>query len=203
MYRTIKGKQVKISTRELKATIMKANNWTAEQYRKQYDLFKNKLRAYESYKAAHLGYSLEQVKANKDLRQSPQELLYKAAKAKLKYGADYEPSEQMKRIQRFSAESITKGWKKAQDFESTYSQRRADIFAASTQYSFKDFIEKVPKAKEIDEAIEDPVRKEEALKALADHIKAKMTPTGEIKMGETYGSDEAGDDFDFEEWLEE
>lgn len=200
MYRTIKGKQVKISTRELKATIMKANNWTAEQYRKQYDLFKNKLRAYESYKGAHLGLTREEVKKT---WQSPQELLYKAAKAKLKYGADYEPSEQMKRIQSFSAESITKGWKKAQDFESTYSQRRAGIFAASTQYAFKDFIEKVPKAKEIDEAIEDPVRKEEALKALADHIKAKMTPTGEIKMGETYGSDEAGDDFDFEEWLEE
>ena len=200
MYRTIKGKQVKISTRELKATIMKANNWTAEQYRKQYDLFKNKLRAYESYRGSHLGLTREEVKKT---WQSPQELLYKAAKAKLKYGADYEPSEQMKRIQRFSAESITKGWKKAQDFESTYSQRRAGIFAASTQYSFKDFIEKVPKAKEIDEAIEDPVRKEEALKALADHIKAKMTPTGAIQMGETYGSDEAGDDFDFEEWLEE
>lgn len=200
MYRTIKGKQVKISTRELKATIMKANNWTAEQYRKQYDLFKNKLRAYESYRGAHLGLTREEVKKT---WQSPQELLYKAAKAKLKYGADYEPSEQMKRIQSFSAESITKGWKKAQDFESTYSQRRAGIFAASTQFAFKDLIDKVPKAAEIDEAIEDPVRKEEALKALAEHIKAKMTPTGAFQSGETYGSDEAGDDFDFEEWLEE
>ena len=199
LYRVKNGKTTTISTREQRREIMRIRGWTAEQYRKQYDLFKNKLRAFESYKYSHLGLTQEEAKKK---WKSPQELLYLQSKSMEKYGSDYQPSLEMKRIQSFSAESITKGWKKAQDFESTYSQRRGSLYAATT-HAFDEMIKQVSKAKEIDEAIEDPVRKEEALKALAEHIKAKMTPTGEIKMGETYGSDEAGDDFDFEEWLEE
>ena len=44
--------KVYLTNREVKAYIMKTNNWTASQYQKQYDIFKNKLRAYESYTQA-------------------------------------------------------------------------------------------------------------------------------------------------------
>ena len=183
----------KISAAKIKATIMKAHGWTSEQYRKQYDIFKNKLRAYESFRRAH--------GAKFDI-QSPQEVLYKQAKAMNREGPNYTPSREMQRIQSFSAVSITKGRKLAEDLESTYSRRKAQIFAATTSRQFAQFIKDVPKAKEIDETITDPVAKEEALKALAEHIHAKQKETGEVFAGEVYGSDDAGDDFDYGEWLE-
>ena len=172
---------------------MSANEWTEEQYRKQYDIFKNKLRAYESYRRAH-GAEVE--------TQSPQEVLYRAAKAKKREGSEYKPSLEMQRIQSFSAVSITKGRRLAEDFESDYSRRRGETFAAATLQAFAGFIRDVPKAQEIVNTIKDPVKQEEALKALAEHVHAKQRPNGEVFGGEVYGSDEAAEDFYYSEWLD-
>ena len=190
IYKTADGVRVAVSPREIKKTIMRANEWTEDQYRKQYDLFKNKLRAYESFRRAH-GASVE--------TQSPQEILYKQAKTKLREGAAYEPSNEMRRIQGFSAVSITQGRRLAANLESEYSRRRAAQFEATTKEQFKDFIDANPTAQRImsDPNITDPVQREEALKALADELHAKQTPTGEvIADGETFGSDEPIDEFD-------
>ena len=173
---------------------MAANDWTEDQYRKQYDIFKNKLRAYESYRRAH-GAEVE--------TQSPQEVLYRAAKAKKREGSEYKPSLEMQRIQSFSAVSITKGRRLAEDLESEYSRRRGETFAATTSQAFAGFIRDVDKAQEIVEMIEDPVKQEEALKALAEHVHAKQRPSGEVFGGEVYGSDDAAEDFDYSEWLDE
>lgn len=191
---TYSGSGNKITARQKKAAIMAANNWTEDQYRKQYDIFKNKLRAYESFKRAH-GAEVE--------TQSPQELLYRQAKAKKREGSDYKPSAEMQRIQSFSAVSITKGRRLAEDLESEYSRRRGQTYEAATQSAFAGFIRDVPKAQEIVDEIEDPVKREEALKALAEHIHAKQKPTGEVFAGEVYGSDDAAEDFDYSEWLDE
>ena len=43
---------VELTAKEVKETIMKAHGWTSAEYKKKYDIFKNKLRAYESYKTA-------------------------------------------------------------------------------------------------------------------------------------------------------
>lgn len=227
------GKKITASMK--KALIMSVNGWTAEQYRKNYDIFKNKLRAYENYRRAH-GADVEV--------QSPQEVLYRAAKAKRREGTDYTPSLEMQRIQGFSAVSITKGRQLAQDTESAYSRRRSAAFAATTLAAFDGFIDQVPKAHAIvygdpllasdsealineltqgkpyeigpdnqiyvdgepvwiEKPITDPVQREEALKALAEHIHAKQKGTGEvIASGETYGSDEYGEDFDYSQWLD-
>ena len=190
---TFSGSGNKITARQKKAVIMAANDWTAEQYRKQYDIFKNKLRAYESYKRAHGG----EVET-----QSPQDLLYRAAKAKNREGEEYRPSIEMWRIQSFSAVSITKGRRLAEDFESEYSQRRGETFAAATEAAFGGLIANVDMAQEIVDNIEDPVKREEALKALAEHIHAKQKGNGEVFAGESYGSDVAGEDFDYSEWLD-
>ena len=196
---TYSGSGKKISAKQKKAAIMAANDWTEEEYKKQYDLFKNKLRAYESYKGARLGLSRQEIDAT---RQSPQELLYRAAKAKRREGAAYRPSLEMQRIQSFSAVSITKGRKLAEDLTSEYSRRRGEAFARTTAAAFAGFIRDVPKAQEIVAEIEDPVKREEALKALAEHIHAKQKPSGEVFAGEVYGSDDAGEDFDYSPWLE-
>lgn len=193
IYKTKGGVSVKLSNREVKQTIMKAHGWTNEQYRKQYDLFKNKLRAFESFEKAHG----KEVKA-----QSPQELLYRQSKAMLREGSEYKPSSTMQRIQAFSAVSITKGRKLAQDLDSVYTKRREEAYAAVTAKAFDGLIRDVPKAQEIVNSIEDPVKREEALKALADHIHAAQTPSGEVFAGETFGSDTAGEDFDYSQWLD-
>lgn len=187
--------QVKLKPKEIKATIMRANRWNEEQYRKQYDIFKNKLRAYESFKREH-GVEIE--------TQSPLELLYKQAKAKIREGAAYEPSIKMRTIQSFSAVSITKGRQLAKQTESAYSRARGATIEAVTQAAFGKFIEKNEMASEIDMAIDDPVKKEAALAALAEHVKAKKSRDGQaIPEGESYGSEGgAGNDFDYSEWLD-
>ena len=190
---TYNGSGKKVTARQMKRTIMSAQGWTEEQYRKQYDIFKNKLRAYESFRRAH-GANVN--------TQSPQALLYRQARAMQREGSEYKPSIEMQRIQSFSAVSITKGRKLAADTESVYSQRRGETFATATEAAFAGFIRSVPKAQEIVDMIEDPVQREEALKKLAEHIHAKQKPSGEFEQGEVYGSDEAGEDFDYSPWLD-
>lgn len=198
LYRIRKGEATKLKPREIKSTIMKANNWTAEEYKKKYDIFKNKLRAYESYRSAH-GYKVDQ--------QSVVELLYKQAKSKLKYGEDYKPSKQMERIQSFSALSITKGRKAAQS--EAYNKRRAPLYNEQTYQAFEDFIDKNPKAKAIwnDPNITDPVKREKALIDYANLVKAKIDAEGKAHQNETiqYGEVSGSDvevDFDMSEYYE-
>lgn len=190
--------KVKLKPSEIKQTIMRANDWNETQYRKQYDLFKNKLRAYESYVAAHKGLSIEQ---QKQAQQSPLEILYKNAKAKLRYGDEYEPSIAFQRVQEFSPVSISKGRKLARQEGSAFNIQSGKKFSRATNKAFREFIEEVPKAKEIDERITDPVKKEEALAALAEHIHAKQKPNGAAMSGEAVGSDPASEDFNIEQWL--
>lgn len=199
-YETIKkriqGEDVYVRTKvkpsKVKETIMKANNWTEDQYKKQFYLFRNKLKAYENYRKAR-GADVKE--------QSPLAVLYRQAKTKIREGENYEPSLEMKRIQSFSAVSITKGRTLAQDLNSAYSRKRDAQFAATTEAAFKGFIEKTPKAQEIMEKIKDPVTREEALKDLADHVHAKQLPNGEVASGEAVGSDNAAEDYDVDQWL--
>ena len=185
--------QVKVRPSEVKQTIMKANKWTEDQYKKQFYLFRNKLKAYENYRKAR-GADVKE--------QSPLEVLYKQAKTKIREGDNYEPSLEMKRIQSFSAVSISKGRTLAQDLNSAYSRKRDAQFAATTQAVFKEFIKNTPKAQEIMEKIKDPVGREEALKDLAEHVHAKQKPNGETASSEAVGSEPAAADYDVDQWLE-
>lgn len=210
LYRYIRvtedGKQVyvkeHVSTREVKKAIMKANNWSESQYQKKYDLFKNKLRAKESFEIAH-GVEVKS--------QSPVEVLYKQAKAKenaRKLGQMYKPSIAMRRIQSFSAVSITKGRALSKDTANTYSRKRAKVYERFATRAFKELIDKNTMAKEIAAKIKDPVKREQALKDYADSIHAKIDEEGKaqedetIPHGESYGSDEAID-FDYSQYLDD
>lgn len=191
------GEDVKLSARQIKQQTMKLRGWDEREYQRQYDLFKNRLRAYESFKGASLGEEPE--------RQSPSELLYKEAKAMKAHGAEYEPSAKMKQIQSFPAVSITKGKRGAIETSSAYYQKRTAQYEAGVQKAFGQFIAKVGKASEIDETIENPVKKEKALSALADYIHKQQKATGDggaFKSGEAFGSDPLGEDFDYSEWLD-
>ena len=199
----------KISQREMKATIMRANDWTEEQYRKQYDIFKNKLRFYEE---------LQRSRGVDVTTQSVQEVLYKEARSKITYGAAYEPSDTMRTIRSMVAHSISKGRKVASRGTSSQSYKRAVSLIVNTR--FEGLISRYDKAAELAAKIEDPVKLERALSDFAEELHRRYPRAGKdagapslrgqgeaIPSGEVYGSDFANiptnalDDYDIEQWL--
>ena len=192
LYRKIKGEKIKITPTEAKKTIMRANGWTAEEYKKHYDIFKNKLRAFEAFEGQYAK------------KQSAVELLYKQAKAKMREGADYQPSIKMQRIESFTSVSSGKAGQKALE-GAMYKSRREAMYATATYNQFKDFIAKNSKAKEIYDNIKDPVKREKALTEYANAIHAKMDETDKvteneaIPSGETFGSKDTFE-FDYSEY---
>ena len=201
-YKWKNGKKIAMSSREVKQFIMEQNGWTAETYRKQYDIFKNKLNAYESYQRSR-GVAVE--------HQSTTALLFKEAKSKRTYGKDYKPSMKMQQIKSFSAYSITKGRQLAQGDSASarrYQAKETAKYEAYVQRRFGGLIESNPKAQEINELIKDPVKKEKALSELANKLNAKITDD-EVKEAseaipistEHYGSSDEID-FDISEYLD-
>lgn len=195
IYRMKQGQKVKVSAHEVKQTIMKANNWTAQEYRKKYDIFKNKLRAYESFEGKK--------------PESPVEVLYKQAQAKIRQGAKYKPSLKMQRIQGFTSVSITKGRQLATantPQAQAYRQRRGQAYSDYTYKQFKGLIKNNSKAKEIYDNVKDPVQRERALTDYANTLKLSIKQREDeeeaeaIPFGETYGSDTAID-FDYSDYL--
>ena len=205
--KVVNGQPVRslISPQEVKKTIMRANKWTAEQYRKNVDVFKNKLRAYEAYERAQ-GVNVSV--------QSPVTLLYKQARAKERAerrGETYKPSVRMTRINSFSAYSISKGRKVyATD---TMAKRRMDAkVLADISAKMGNFI--TAHAEEVDKIRKifggNPAKYEKALSLYAEKVKAKrdddMKTTGEepIAYGERAGSPDVPFDMDdLREALEE
>lgn len=202
--------KVNLTRSQVKQEIMKANKWTAEQYRKQYDIFKNKLRAYESYQEA------QGIEAPKE---SVVDLLFAQAKAKRLYGKKYKPSMKMQQIQRFKAYSITQGRERAKSNKRYALQERAKYGAyVSNRFGFNDgLVAKNAGAKKIyDKFIEDAkeknkpinwVKLEKALADYADAMHAKEDDDGKkvdadgIHYGEVQGSPDVSVDFDIESYL--
>lgn len=203
--RIVKGEEVNISSREMKKTIMDVNNWNEAEYRKQYDIFKNKLRFYEE---------VQRSRGIKDVEtQSPQQLLYKISRAKKRYGDEYEPSQEVQQILAVSAHSISKGRKIASEAKGkSYKTAVSKI----VNIRFEGFTEFYDKAKEILEKIDDPVKQEEALTEFANYLHRLYPRKGKDKDagkqdgtfadGEVYGSDanmtsDLGSEFDITQWL--
>ena len=197
------GDLVKVSSKEVKAFIMKAHGWTSEEYTKKRDIFKNKLRAYESFQRAQ-GKEVKQ--------QNVVELLYKQAKAMKMYGSKYTPSQEIKRIEAFSAVSITRGRKQAmrqgKAFNAINTKQLAyvsDRFKGlvNTNDGAKRIVETFYKKAEEEGKPVNATMLEEALADYANAMHARIDSQGEgetIPSGETDGSpiDFA---FDIDEYL--
>ena len=136
-YKYENGKRIKMTNREVKAYIMKVNGWTTEQYNKQYDIMRNKVRAYEAYERA----SGRSVKP-----QSVQALLFKEAKAKARLCDDYKPSIKMERIRGFTSVSSGRAGQRALQ-GTRYRERRGRLYQDATYRQFKGMIDNNPKAK--------------------------------------------------------
>ena len=209
------GDLVKVSAKEVKAFIMSAHGWTSEEYTKKRDIFKNRLRAFESFQRAQG----KEVKS-----QNVVELLYKQAKAMKYYGKEYQLSQEIKRIESFSAVSITKGRQQANRQGKAFNdinQRQLNYlktrFGDIDNPKGKGFVNSNEGAKRIVEAFYEKAKKEgkpvnatkleEALSDYADSIHAKIAEeakqqSGEtIPSGESYGSD-TDIDFDISAYLD-
>lgn len=195
IYKIVDGEQVALKASEVKNFIMKVNNWNADQYKKEYDLFKNKLRTLENFEGVP-----------KAERESPVELLYKQAKAKKHYGSDYQPSLKFQRIISTSAYSSSPKRQQQLLKNQRYVEKLQKRYRKSTNKAFKGLLEKNPVAKEIDDKIKDPVQREKALIDLADKLHARIdeqgiiTELGGIPFGESVGSSD-GIDFDLTPYL--
>ena len=182
-----KGVAKKVSPRQVKKTIMEANNWSEEQYKKQYDIFKLKVRSFEA---------LEKSMGRTREKQSPVEIMYKMAMAKKRYGDDYQPSKAIARILQTSAYS-TKNMARAM------TQRQQQKYWQFTLGNMAKFIEKNALANQIaNDTSLTFAQREERLVALAKklHLEAKRARkmkrvaeeygvvVDEIAFGEVYGS---------------
>ena len=203
------GKPVRkyLTSREVKAYIMKQNKWTADQYQKQYDIFKNKVRAYEAYQRAQ---------GIKEAPQNISELLYREAKAKHMYGKEYKPSQKLEQIKGFTAYSITKGRQKAQ--EKAYLEKQSKKYGDYINRRFGPFIKNNEGAQEIQQAFIDdaeakgePInyaKMEVALSDYADMLGYQNISKKELESqeaipvsSEVYGSGDAVEDFDVSDYL--
>lgn len=189
--------KVKMTSREVKSYIMRVNNWTTEQYNKQYDILRNKVRAYEAY---------ERVSGKAVESQSVTSILFKEARSKQLYGADYTPSIKMQRIRSFTSVSSGKAGQKALTSQ-TYLSRRARTYEDATYRRFKGLIESNTTAQKIYESIKDPVKREKALSDYANRIHARINEKDEEEANgaipvssEVYGSEDPID-FDYSVYM--
>ena len=197
-YKSVKGATVTLTDREIKSYIKTVNNWTDKEYKKQYDLFKNKLRTYEAFTGVPVSKA-----------QSPATLMYFEARSKQQLGVEYKPSPELERIKSFSAIGSPKARERALQSKAT-TRRLGDIYSAGTSKQFAGLINSNEKAREIAENVKDSIKREEALKNYANYINWQIKQQDEalkssaihISPNETIGSDTEFDEFDYSDFLD-
>lgn len=197
IYKIVKGEKVYLSDREVKAYIMEQRGWTSEQYSKEYDKLRNRVKNYEAFQRAH-GVSPK--------TQSARDILYKETKAMARHGADYKPTEQLQRLKSFPSYSTGKAFKKVLASEAK-NVRLAAQYKEAVLKRFDRFISQNPMAKKISEEISDPVKMEQALTDFANKLHEAIDESIEaqkkaaIPFGDTVGSKDELNDFDISQYL--
>ena len=194
IYQTRNGVRVALTARDVKAYVMKERGWTSEQYNKEYDKLRNRLRAYEAFQRQS-GISVE--------AQSPASILYFESRTRRREGSEYQPSLELQRIKSFPSISSGKALGRALERRS---ETFARIYTETTNKVFAGLIAANPIAAEIAERVTDPVKRERALIDLAAKLHARQDAAGRVQassaipFGQAVGSDEAID-FDIESYL--
>lgn len=180
-----KAVQVKLTSREMKSTIAKAYGISLADVDKKYYLFRNRLRAYESFKRES-GYDVKP--------QSPLNVMYKQAREMIKHGADYKPSREFQAINQFSAVSITKGEQLAKATGSRYYRKHQTGLGNLALKHYDKFISAHKSAQELVQAYKEGkitgVNLQEALGKMAKDVKASIKEM-RIKGGTFAGSSPA------------
>lgn len=82
-----------LTPKKVKAEIQAIKGWTTQQYQREYDKFRNKVRNYETLSGVEKG------------KYKVQDLFYEKTKAEKRYGANYRPSNLLAAINRTSSSS--------------------------------------------------------------------------------------------------
>ena len=194
IYQTRNGVRVALTAREIKSYVMKERGWTSDQYSKEYDKLRNRLRAYEAFQRQS-GVSVE--------AQSPASILYFESRARRREGAEYQPSLELQRIKSFPSISSGKALGRALERRSKTFARR---YTETTSKVFAGLIAANPTAEEIAERVTDPVKRERALIDLATKLHTRQDAAGKVQassaipFGQAVGSDDPID-FDIEAYL--
>ena len=194
IYQTRNGIRVALTAQEIKSYVMKERGWTTDQYSKEYDKLRNRIRAYEAFQRQS-GISVE--------AQSPASILYFESRARRREGAEYQPSLELQRIKSFPSISSGKALGRALEHRSETFARR---YTETTNKVFAGLIATNPTAAKIAERVTDPVKRERALIDLATKLNARQDAAGRVQassaipFGQAVGSDEAID-FDIESYL--
>ena len=118
IYQTRNGVRVTLTAQEIKSYVMKERGWTSDQYSKEYDKLRNRLRAYEAFQRQS-GVGVE--------AQSPASILYFESRARRREGAAYQPSLELQRIKSFPSISSGKALGRALERQSeTFARRYAE-----------------------------------------------------------------------------
>lgn len=194
IYQTRNGVRVALTAREIKSYVMKERGWTSDQYSKEYDKLRNRLRAYEAFQRQS-GVSVES--------QSPASILYFESRARRREDTEYQPSLELQRIKSFPSISSGKALGRALERRSETFARR---YTETTNKVFAGLIAANPTAAEIAERVTDPVKRERALIDLATKLHAKQDAAGRVQassaipFGQAANSDDPID-FDIEAYL--
>lgn len=195
--KVIHGEKVELTARQVKSEIMRIRGWDTNEYQRQYDVLRNKLRAYEAFQRS-VG---EAVTPN-----SPLKFLYGEAKSIERYKDEYQPSAYVSAVRATTSVSSGKALQRAIASPISRAVQGAKI-AQQIDYYFANFIRDVPKAQEIMEKIKDPIKQMAALKALAKKLHARedkerrtIAANPDMPFGQTSGST-APIDFDLSPWL--
>ena len=161
-----KAVQVPLTSREMKSTIAKAYGISIADVDKKYYLFRNRLRAYESFKRES-GYDVKP--------QSPLNVMYKQARDMIKHGDDYKPSREFQAINQFSAVSITKGEQLAKATGSRYYRKHQTELGNLALKHYDKFISAHKSAKDLVQAYKEGeisgVNLQEGLAQMAKDVK--------------------------------
>lgn len=183
------GKEITLSQSEVKEFIMKGKGLTEKGYKSLVATTRNKLRVYETFSGAP--------------KQSPTTYLYYQTRSEKRKG--YKPTIQRLRIEAMPNYSTSR---LAKVLQSPVSRANiAETYESATYSAFARLIEANPTAKRIYDEISDPVKREKALVDFAQQLHVEITERGRVRdsqaipYGETFGSGDALDDFDIEEYL--
>ena len=176
IYRTEKGVTRELTPSDVKRTIMRGFGIEKSEYKRFYNLFRNRYVNYQKFYKDQTGYTPPQTAT---------EILYRQAQARIKHGSDYKPSDTIRLISQFTSTST--GRYKSTSKESFNLAMR---FAKYGIESFKPLIDESPHAREIYEKSPNDFVAVHRLKIFADRLHKKQAGGSGIPTANIISSDD-------------
>ena len=176
IYRTKNGVTHELTPSDVKRTIMRGFGVEKNEYKRFYNLFRNRYVNYQKFVKGQTGQTPPQTTT---------EILYRQAQARIKYGSDYKPSDTIDLISQFSSTSTGR-----YNPASKESLKLANRIAKRGIESFKRLIDESPLAREIYEKSPNDFVAVERLKKFADRLHKKQAGGSGIPTANIIGSDD-------------